>query len=390
VPVFEKEIDNVTDELKHMFNNYYVGGYSFNSKKSKYSSETSIGSYDISASKVRRLGVSQDQSSIDDLQAEITAKEKSVASHEAHKHQAVKEKEKLLAELKQISDAYKEQEKRKKDLKNKENEIEIKQDLLKNAGEPKTNVEVEKNKFKTEKVGLVKELCKQVEGNLDLISSCGQLDLLRCAHQLQLQNVEGEHQDSNHQANELEREYAEVCAHHAETSAKYAIKREEILDIHTMAHKATGGVHDQTKKYLPPPPWQAKFDAISNTLKSNIDERVDVNVWQAFIEDCEEQIKRYGVKPDLKKKIEEEKISLEKAREDLHTLEAQKASKLTELVRLRQGWINDVKRLVDRVDHKFAGMMSKLDYSGRVELQEGVSDALDMKNYGIKIMVKFR
>jgi hypothetical protein len=45
----------------------------------------------------------------------------------------------------------------------------------------------------------------QVESNLALISECGELDLLRCAHQLQLQNVEGENQDSMHEFDELEK-----------------------------------------------------------------------------------------------------------------------------------------------------------------------------------------
>ena len=36
-------------------------------------------------------------------------------------------------------------------------------------------------------------------------------------------------------------------------------------------------------------------------------------------------------------------------------------------------------------------MFTRLGYAGNVELQEGSeNDALDMKNYGIKILVKFR
>ncbi len=43
VPVFEKEIENVTDELKTRFRSYYIGNYKVSVKVSKYSKETSTG-----------------------------------------------------------------------------------------------------------------------------------------------------------------------------------------------------------------------------------------------------------------------------------------------------------------------------------------------------------
>ena len=43
VPVFEKEIRNVTDDLKTKFRNYYIGDLRVNVKKSKYSGEYSVG-----------------------------------------------------------------------------------------------------------------------------------------------------------------------------------------------------------------------------------------------------------------------------------------------------------------------------------------------------------
>ena len=43
VPFFEKEIENVTDELKKSFNAYYIGNQRFNINRSKYSMEYSTG-----------------------------------------------------------------------------------------------------------------------------------------------------------------------------------------------------------------------------------------------------------------------------------------------------------------------------------------------------------
>ena len=46
--------------------------------------------------------------------------------------------------------------------------------------------------------------------------------------------------------------------------------------------------------------------------------------------------------------------------------------------------------MVGRVGDKFADMMATLGYSGEIKLNEGGTNTLDMKNYGIKILVKFR
>ena len=45
----------------------------------------------------------------------------------------------------------------------------------------------------------------KVQSNLRMIERCGDLDLLRTAHQLELQNVEGENQDSNYKVKDLEK-----------------------------------------------------------------------------------------------------------------------------------------------------------------------------------------
>ena len=47
--------------------------------------------------------------------------------------------------------------------------------------------------------------------------------------------------------------------------------------------------------------------------------------------------------------------------------------------------------MVNEVGNKFSEMMARLGYAGQIELTEGTNgDKLDMRNYGIRILVKFR
>ena len=139
---------------------------------------------------------------------------------------------------------------------------------------------------------------------------------------------------------------------------------------------------DPKQKYKPPEMWQRKFAALGTN---------DINVLTVMIEDCENDIKKKKVSPDTIRKIKEIKETLEKARAEVDDIEASLKQKTEELEQLRRGWISGVKRMVDQVGDKFSGMMAKLSYAGQVELSEGLNgDPLDLKNYGIKIYVKFR
>ena len=133
--------------------------------------------------------------------------------------------------------------------------------------------------------------------------------------------------------------------------------------------------------HRPPAEWQEKFAKLGV---------MDENALQVNIDDCDAELRKLKVSPDTVKKIKEIRESVLKSRTEVDALETERGAKTKELDELRKGWIIGVLRMVSQVGNKFSEMMARLGYSGQIELCEGKENELDLKSYGIKIMVKFR
>ena len=139
---------------------------------------------------------------------------------------------------------------------------------------------------------------------------------------------------------------------------------------------------DPKQKHKPPVNWQEKFDALNAS---------DINMLNYMLEDLENDIKKHKVNPDTIRRIKEIKETLEKARAEVAEIEQELKKKTSELEQMRRSWISGVNRMVEQVGDRFSAMMAKLGYAGSIQLNEGQdNEPLDLKNYGIKILVKFR
>jgi len=384
VPFFEKEIENVTDELKKSFNAYYIGNQRFIINRSKYSMEYSTGVEDIGSKRVIRLAENIDQSKLEEVETELAEMKKAKENNQKRKMVNEQTKEKINSALKEINAEISAIQNRRKEYKKKENEMTIKQELLTTLAEPKANIEEQKREIRDKKMKIVEQLCNKISGNLEHIKSGGELDLKLSVYQQQLKNVELENQDSNMKIKELEKEYDQVNKEYTRVKNQYDSESQQVKDAHTAASNATDGVQDDKTKYKPPLEWKEKFDKIGAT-------GMDETSLSLEIDDCEKEIKRLHVKPEKLQSIKDTIESLERVKKEFRDLDKKKKNKIEQLDQLRRGWIRGVEDLVTKVNDKFGEMMEKLGYAGEVQLQKGLNeDPLDIKNYGIKILVKFR
>jgi len=384
VPLFEKEIENVTDNLKTSFSAYYIGNQRFNIKLSKYSHEYSTGVEDISSKKVIRLAENLDKSKLEEVEDDLAKANTLKANNLNRKRVSDQTKEKINKALKEITAQISVIENKRKLYRKKENEMKIKQDVLTALAEPKANIEEQKKEIREEKMKLVEQLCAKISGNLKHIQRAGDLDLKLSVYQQQLKNVELENQDSNIKIKELEKEWEQVNKDNDRVKIQYENEATLVKEAHAAASDATGGVQDEKTKHRPPFEWKEKFDEIG---ASGMDE----TSLQLEIDECKKDIKRLYVKPEKLQSIKDTRQSLEKAEKEYKDLDHKIKEKIKQLEQLRRGWIMGVENLVTRVNDKFGEMMQKLQYAGEVQLQKGLNDdPLDLKNYGIKILVKFR
>ena len=202
VPLFREENER-TDELKQKFHSYYIGKFKFTTKRSKYSKELSTGIEDIGSRKVIRLADSIDKTRLEEVEKELTEKQKMLRNHEARLKSQDDTILKLKEVVREISEETRKIEMIKKNFNNKKAELTYKEEMLKSLQKPKVNVEEEKQKIAAKKSELVLELVGQVAGLVEFTKSCNELDLRRRSILLQIQNVEAENQESTDREKEL-------------------------------------------------------------------------------------------------------------------------------------------------------------------------------------------
>jgi len=385
VPVFREENEK-TDELKHKFSSYYIGFDKYTTRTSKYSKELTLSIDGIGSRKVIRLADNIDKTRLEQVEKELVEKQKILKNHEArlkaHDDTILKLKEKVT----QISEETKKIMMLKKDFNDKKTDLTYKEEMLKGLQKPLVNVEEEKLKIQSQKSKLVIKICEKVKGLMEFNRSCSKDNLRRSSMQLQIKNVAAQNQESIDKEKELLREGAGVAEELNKVNDRYEEEKIQVQTAHKAAEKATDGVFSPSLRYKPPEKWQKAFAALGP---------YNIDVLAVFIEDCDKEISQRKVSPDTIKKIKDIKETLEKGRAEVSDMEARLKAVTLELEQLRRGWISGVKKMVDQVGEKFGSMMAELSsgsYAGQVELSEGLhgGDPLDLKNYGIKIYVKFR
>lgn len=381
VPLFEKESEE-TDKLKEMFCSYYIGTTKFTTKRSKYSSNLSTGIEDIGNRRLIRLSDSIDQNKLEEIEEEMGSKKKQLKNQEGRLKQTKDTLVKIRGLVRDINNEVLKLETTRKEFKALERDLKVKENMLKTLKEPKCNIEAEKKKIKAKKAELVVKLCHKIGRLRDMTADCSKLDLKKRCKLLQIQNVESENQDSINKRDELSKRLSDLEQEYVNTQEKFDREKKSLNEMHKDAERATGGVFSPDKKYMPPAEWQNRF----NTLGTN-----DENVLTYMLDEVEASLKKKKVAEDTVKRINDNKKSLDKAHSEVEKLKRKSQENILELDRLRKGWIAGVRRIAQQVGDKFSDMMAGLGYAGQIELIEGSEgNVLDMKNYGIKIQVKFR
>ena len=85
---------------------------------------------------------------------------------------------------------------------------------------------------------------------------------------------------------------------------------------------------------------------------------------------------------DLEQQVKISKKAVKKLRHELEEI----VNKLEEEQKILEDGITEI---IDRVNQKFRELMESMGYAGEIALDKG-QHSLDFKNYGIKILVKFR
>ena len=85
---------------------------------------------------------------------------------------------------------------------------------------------------------------------------------------------------------------------------------------------------------------------------------------------------------DLEQQVKISKKAVKKLRHELEEI----VNKLEEEQKILEDGITEI---IDKVNQKFRELMESMNYAGEIALDKG-QHSLDFKNYGIKILVKFR
>jgi len=384
VPLFEKDTSS-TDELSGLFRSYYVGNSKYTVKQSKYSGELSKGEEDIGNRPVKRLKDSVDKSRLEVVEAEMEKKRTVLRNHETRLKQQNDTINKIKDDINQLQEKWKVLDGKRREAVTIERELEIKQGVVKTLVEPKVNIEAEKREIQAAKNKLVLDLCKTTLALKENVEACGLLDLRKQCKLLQIMNVESENREQTDARKQLEERDESIRAQQQDVNKTYAEHTKELQESHIAAKAATDGVADEKKKWQAPPEWIERFKELGESYN-------DITILDVMLEEVETDLKTKFKKfdTDMVRRMKENKEKLAAARESVAKLNKDIREKTKELEELRRGWIHGVRQMVGRVGDKFADMMATLGYSGEIKLNEGGTNTLDMKNYGIKILVKFR
>ena len=350
VPVFRQE-NEMSGDLKSKFNNYYIGNQKFNSKKSKYSGELSTGMEDISGRQVIRLAATVDTVRVEGLREELEIKDREISSQERRKEIVVATCSNIKAEIDKTDQQIGKLRAIRREFSSKQSELDMKKRTLQQIMKPRANLEDQRQKIRTEKTKLTLELAEQVTEQLKIVEKSLKADTQRKIIQLASQNLESENSENSEKLAALDREYDRAKEEHSGTSLEWERDKKALQESHHEASSRTGVLSNDVK-YKPPREWQDKFDELGTS---------DENALAAFLEECDSDLS-YLKKIDDKTvtSIEEIRIKVSKAQNEVESLESEMANYKHEAKRLKSKWIKGVTDLVEKVDEKFSRMMAEL------------------------------
>jgi len=373
VPVFREENNN-SAQLKHKFHNYYIANQKFNTRKSKYSGELSMGMEEIGSRKVIMLAAT-----VDRIVAELEQKRKQLKINATRQETMGRTYENIKAEISKLNVQMKAGA-AKKDFSSKQSELAMEERTLEQLKEPKFDLNSEKEKIREEKRKVVKQLSEQMFKMRKLTEDSVKKENERRVLHLAFQNIESENSENRERLAGLDRELEAARAEHTEITVLWDRDKRALQEKHSEARKATGILSDEVK-YKPPEEWQKKFDKLGSS---------DENVLAAFLDECENDLKHIKKIPDKTiVDIEAMKEKLAQAREEKEQMERDMANKTHEAAKLRRKWINGVESLVENINDRFGSMMAELGYAGQISLSQGKRE-IDFSSYGVKIQVRFR
>jgi len=129
-------------------------------------------------------------------------------------------------------------------------------------------------------------------------------------------------------------------------------------------------------------------------LKAALDELPDdENELRESIDDADERASAITANPEALRHYEEKKRQIEETRQQLEGLSESKEAKEYEITSIRDPWETSLKKIVDKVNIKFAGYMTDLSCAGEICIAKGEQSEENFGNFkewGMQIKVKFR
>ena len=379
VPVFREENQN-SGQLKGKFTNYYIGMQKFNSRRSKYSGELSVGTDDIGGRPVRRLAGAVDKEALNAFKEELAKKVKLRESQEVRRTNMDKTCQNVKTEIANLNNEISELRMLKKDHTSKGSELAMKRRTLEQLVEPRLDLAGERRRIRGERAGVVRQLARQLAVLQGLAGYSVRMEEDRRLLHLALQNIESENSEGRERLVAVERELEAARAEMAEITARWEKDKRLLQEKHQECRKATGILSDEVK-YKPPEAWQARFDLLGST---------DINVLGAMLEEQDTELRHISVIPEkVIEDIEALARRVEAARKERDDIQERMKNKNHEAMKLRRKWMAGVEAMVERINESFGRMMADLGYAGQVSLKQGDRE-IDFANYGVKIQVRFR
>ena len=350
VPVFKQE-NEMSGDLKAIFNNYYIGTHKFNSKRSKYSGEISTGMEDIGGRQVIRLAATVDTVKAQSLKAELEKKDKEINSYLVRMGNIATTCKNIKVGIEKTTKEINELKAVKREFSGKQSELDMKRRTLQQMMKPKFNLQSERQRIQVEKKKKTLELSSKVMEHFRTVEERFKADTRRQVLHLALQNLESENSENSTKLARLDRELESAQGEYEEVNRDWERDKKALQDRHAEARKATGVLSDDIK-YKPPVAWQEKFDALETS---------DENVLAATLEECDSELKYLKKIDDATvNNIEQITEKVTAAKNEVNSINEDIANKKHDARKQKSKWMKGVQELVENVSEKFSRMMADM------------------------------
>ncbi len=108
------------------------------------------------------------------------------------------------------------------------------------------------------------------------------------------------------------------------------------------------------------------------------------------LEEAEAKVNDIHADPNVIRLYEEKKLELEEAQIALEDLTTRKEARVSELERMKEPWLETLRKTLETVDKRFSNYMSELGCVGGVSLKHENDLNFSFKDYAVEIKVSFR